>query len=121
MKKVFTCFLLSLFFISCGNSQEIKSITTSELKVLLAKEKIQLLDVRRAQETKKGVIETAIFANYYNANFYLKATKQLNKNKPVYIYCRSGSRSAKASKILQEQGYKTYNVIGGYDKWKKEN
>ncbi|MCI2228726.1 rhodanese-like domain-containing protein [Polaribacter sp. MSW13] len=121
MKKVITCFFLSLFFISCGNSQEIKSITTSELKDLLAKEKIQLIDVRTPKETKQGFIETALFANFYSDSFYTDATKQIDKNKVVYLYCRSGSRSLKASKMLQEKGYKIVNVLGGYNKWKQEN
>ena len=121
MKKIVSCFLLIFLFISCGNSQEINSITKSELKALMAKEKIQLLDVRTAAEIKKGFIETAIFADFYMDDFYEKATKQLDKNKPVYIYCRSGGRSAKASKILQEKGYEVYNVLGGYNKWKQEN
>ena len=113
--------LLSIFFISCGNSQEINTITTTELKVLLAKESIQLLDVRTSKEIEKGFIKTAIFADFYNDNFYADATKKLDKNKPVYLYCRTGNRSGKATKILQEKGYKVYNVLGGFTKWKQEN
>jgi rhodanese-related sulfurtransferase len=47
--------------------------------------------------------------------------KLLDKNKPVYLYCRGGGRSGKSAKILQEKGYTIYNVLGGYTKWKKEN
>lgn len=121
MKKVFTCLVLTLFFISCGNSQEIKSVTTAELKTILAKDKVQLLDVRTQNEVNDGFIETALFSDFFNDDFYTKATKQIDTNKPVYLYCRSGNRSLKASKVLQEKGYKVINVLGGYAQWKQEN
>lgn len=119
MKRVFTCFVLTLFFISCGNSQEIESITTAELKEVLSNDKIQLLDVRTAAEIKDGAIETAIFVDFYSDNFTSEVLAKLNKNKPVYIYCRSGNRSMKASILLQEKGYKVLNVSGGFAQWKK--
>lgn len=121
MKKGFTCLVVALFFISCGNSQEIKSITTEELKTILAKEKVQLLDVRTQVEINDGFIETAFFSDFYDDNFYENSIKQVDKNKPIYLYCRSGNRSLKASKVLQEKGYKVINVLGGYTQWKQEN
>ena len=121
MKKAITCLVLTFLFISCGNSQEIKSVTTAELKTILAKEKIQLLDVRTQNEVNDGFIKTAFFSDFFNDDFYSKATKQIDKNIPVYLYCRSGNRSLKASIILQEKGYKVINVLGGYAQWKQEN
>ena len=64
MKNIFCVLLASFFFINCGEKQEAKTITTIELKVLLTKEKIQLMDVRSPKEIEKGYIKTAIFANY---------------------------------------------------------
>lgn len=82
-------------------------------------ENIQLLDVRTPEEINNGFIETAIIADFYKDDFYENAIKKLDKSKPVYIYCRSGNRSEKASKILQEKGYEVYNVLGGFNKWKQ--
>ncbi|MEE9406650.1 MAG: rhodanese-like domain-containing protein [Polaribacter sp.] len=121
MKKITYIFVLSFFFINCDKKQEVNTITTSELKVLLSKEKVQLLDVRTQKEIKEGFIETAFFANFYDENFYTQATVKLDKTKPVYLYCRSGNRSGKAGVILQEKGYKVVNVLGGYNQWKQEN
>jgi rhodanese-related sulfurtransferase len=112
---------MSFFFINCSSQKEIKSISTRELKVLLAKEKVQLMDVRSPKEIKNGVIKTALFVNYFDAGFYEKAAQQLDKNKPVYLYCRSGNRSRKASKILEAKGFTVVNILGGYMKWKEEN
>ena len=121
MKYFFHLLLINIFFINCDKQEEVYTINTTELKILLNKEKVQLLDVRTPEEIKNGAIETAIFIDYYTADFYTKAIQQLDKNMPVYLYCRSGGRSGKASKILQEKGYKAYNVLGGYAKWKTEN
>ena len=112
---------MSFFFISCSSQEEIKSISTKELKVLLAKQKIQLIDVRSPEEIKEGAIKTALFANYYEVDFYEKASQQLDKNKPVYLYCRSGNRSKKAATVLDAKGFKVVNVLGGYMQWEKEN
>jgi len=108
-------------FINCAKKQEINSITTQELKELLSKEKVQLLDVRTPIEIEQGSINSAIFVNYFDANFATKASKKLDKTKPVYVFCRSGNRSGKAAVILKENGFKVYNVLGGYTKWKTEN
>jgi rhodanese-related sulfurtransferase len=105
---------------NCNAQENEKAITTKELKTLLSKEKIQLVDVRTPKETKQGAIEKAIFVNYFDDDFTEKIIKKLDKEKPVYLYCRSGNRSGKACKILQEKGFEVYNVLGGFNQWKKE-
>ena len=121
MKKVLCLIIISFLFINCDEAQEIKTITTLELKALLEKDKIQLLDVRSPEEIKEGFIPTAKFVNYFDADFAEKAISKLGKNRPVYLYCRSGSRSGKSAKILQEKGFEVYNVLGGFNQWKQEN
>lgn len=121
MKHLITLVLLSILFIHCKTEQQINTITTQQLKELLSSHKIQLLDVRTAEEQKNGVIKNAIFADYLGEGFYQKASAQLNTNEPVYVYCRTGNRSGKASELLKEKGFEVFNVLGGYTKWKKEN
>ncbi|MEO9571125.1 MAG: rhodanese-like domain-containing protein [Polaribacter sp.] len=121
MKHLVFIFFTSLLFTNCVNAQEIKTISTLEVKELLSKDKIQLVDVRTPVELRFGYIESAVFINYFDNNFTEKSVSKLDKNKPVYLYCRTGNRSEKASKILQEKGFKVYNILGGYNQWKKEN
>ena len=106
---------------NCNGQEKIKTISTIELKALLAKESIQLLDVRSPEEIAAGVIKTSIFANYFERDFTEKALKQLDNTKPVYLVCRSGNRSGKSAIILKEKGFDVYNVVGGYLQWVKEN
>ncbi|WP_397444470.1 rhodanese-like domain-containing protein [Polaribacter sp. R77954] len=121
MRSIFCILLMFLGFTSCSSQNNVKSITTVELKALLKNEQIQLLDVRSPKEIEQGFIKTAKFANYFDHDFFKQASKQLDKNKAVYLYCRSGRRSSSSAKILQEKGYNVYNVLGGYNQWKKEN
>ena len=113
--------ILSIFFASCLKSQDVKSISTSELKQLLSKEKIQLIDVRTPDEISQGFIKSAKFANFFDTDFYQNASAQLDKSKPVYLYCRSSNRSSKAAAILKEKGFKVYFLEGGYTQWKFNN
>ena len=121
MKQLIFILFTSFLFINCGEVQEENAITTLELKELLSKEKIQLIDVRTQREVKYGFIETAMFVNFFDTDFTIKAIEKLDKNKPVYLYCRSGNRSGKATKVLKDKGFEVYNVLGGYNKWKQEN
>ncbi len=116
----FILVLLSVFFVSCQqNVKGVTNITAADLQTEIAKNKeIQLLDVRTPKEWEQGVIKGAIKVNVLDVNFSADAGKVLSKEKPVYVYCRSGRRSMKASKILVEKGYQVYNIIGGYKAWK---
>ena len=121
MKKLLSIFLLSFFFTNGSAQEEIKSISTIKLKLLLAKGNVQLIDVRTPKEVKEGFIRTALFINYFEKDFTNKVIEKLDKNKPVYVYCRSGNRSGKSAKQLHEKGFDVYNVLGGYQQWRTEN
>ena len=42
------------------------------------------------------------------------------KNKKIIVYCRSGNRSGIATKILNQNGFDAYNMLGGMNGWKGE-
>ncbi len=121
MNKIICLLGVFFLFVNCKAQQEEQTISTVELRKLLASENIQLLDVRTPEEIKQGSIASAIFINYFDTNFQKIAQKKLDTKKPVYLYCRSGNRSSKAAKLLKEKGFTVYNVLGGYNQWKKEN
>jgi rhodanese-related sulfurtransferase len=41
----------------------------------------------------------------------------LDRNRPVVVYCRSGSRSEVAADALQASGYDAYSLEGGFVAW----
>ncbi len=77
----------------------------------------QLLDVRTPGEWNEGIIEGAIMANFYEADFE-KALQKLDKDKPVAVYCKSGGRSGQAMEQMNKLGFKeVYNLKGGIGAW----
>ena len=79
MKHWICLFFSTILFFGCSKKDEVKTISTTELKELLGKEKIQLLDVRTPKETSQGSIQSAIFVNYFDTDFASKAIQKLDK------------------------------------------
>jgi rhodanese-related sulfurtransferase len=78
-----------------------------------------ILDVRTPGEVSAGVIPGAIVLNIAEQQAFMEGISKLDKNKAVVAYCKVGGRSAKASKILVQQGFTDVsNLLGGFDKWK---
>lgn len=111
-------FFASLFSATAQQTEVITILEKEAFKAAIAGDSIQLVDVRTPQEYKAGYIQNAINIDYFDAlNFSLKFEK-LNKDKPIYLYCRSGSRSQKAANKLVEMGFKEiYDLKGGYMNW----
>ncbi|MCB4742768.1 MAG: rhodanese-like domain-containing protein [Sulfurovum sp.] len=90
-----------------------ESITPKQAITLLEKDNnIMLLDVRTIQEYKGGHLHNAILIPLS------KLEKNLNKlvlykNKKILVYCRSGSRSITASRILEKHGFIPINIKEG--------
>jgi phage shock protein E len=67
---------------------------------------ISVIDVRTLEEWNNGHLKNAIHKEWQNI---LDITDTISKDETIYLYCRSGNRSGKATKILTENGY--LNVI----------
>lgn len=99
-------------------NDNIKVLTSEEFKIQITNKKVQLIDVRTPREFKISHIKSAKNIDFYSGQFATEFNK-LNKNKPVYVYCRSGSRSRHASNKLAEMGFtEIYDLKGGIVRWK---
>lgn len=81
-----------------------------------------ILDVRTEREYKS---ETG-----YLANAILIPVQELEKridelglfkDRTIIVYCRTGVRSAKAAKLLNDHGFKAFTMEGGIVKWNELN
>ncbi|MPB17070.1 rhodanese-like domain-containing protein [Campylobacter lari] len=111
MKKVFLSLVLCASFVLA----EVKNIDINA-EIL---ENYQVIDVRKPSEwAQTGTIKNAIKISFYkedgsvNKNF-IEEIKKISSNKPIAIVCRSGSRSAKASALLDQNGIEVTNLKGG--------
>lgn len=133
MNKIFFIFTLAamLGISSCGNAQNNetgteqsdqlinKDIDVAEFDKLMSAGNGLLLDVRTNGEFASGHLKGAAQIDYNNPNFK-NDIAELDKNKPVYVYCRSGARSGRAAKIMKGMGFKeVYNLEGGILAWQR--
>ena len=122
MKNALILLFLITSLVACKSqtTQVVKVVDVTTFKKGIAKKDIQLIDVRTPAEFKEGYIEKAILIDFKAENFKTKV-QELDKNKPVYLYCRSGKRSAFASTILKDLGFnEIVDLEGGYLAWSKK-
>ena len=80
---------------------------------------VVLLDVRTVEEFAEGHIEGAQQYDYYETDSFKSMLAGLDKTKTYLIYCRSGSRSGNAMRMMKEMGFsQVYNLDGGILAWR---
>ena len=89
--------------------------------VRLMDEDTVVLDVREAQEYSSGHIKKSV---HIPMSALKKRITELDKykNRKILAYCRSGSRSNYACKLLKKSGFENvYNLSGGVMGWSSAN
>lgn len=103
------------------NMNSIEVITAEEAKLLMDKKTdYTLLDVRTKEEYDQGHINGSILISYDQINIDSISNIVPNKDSLILVYCRSGNRSGKAAKILEQLGYTNIKDFGGIIDWKYE-
>jgi thioredoxin len=140
MKQLSLIIISAVLFSSCGNSQTdttkqeapieqttpqaekfIKNVDAATFKELIEKEDGIVLDVRTPEEVANGHIPNASTINIYDEDFEAKIN-MMQKDKTIYVYCKSGGRSSQAAQLLQKNGFdKVYNLDGGTMAWENNN
>lgn len=116
--QVFVIFATSLAACSNQQSDSVKLVAADFNEKFKNTASATMLDVRRPDEFSKGHIEQAKNMDWNNADFKMQA-EQLDKTKPVFVYCLSGGRSSSAIEFLQTNGFKeVYELDGGILQWK---
>jgi len=131
MLKILSLFVLLLGYTSPVTAQFVKDVPKVQNTLKNERAKIfyqiisrvkdpQIIDIRTPQEYAQGHIKGAVLINYYDRNFAQNIEKAgLDKLKPVFIYCRSGHRSANAIEIFKKLGFKhIVNLVYGLNEWK---
>ncbi|MCD6064549.1 MAG: Thioredoxin protein [Flavipsychrobacter sp.] len=112
--------LLLLVLCSCSFAQNNNQLSPKEFSKVIASDGVQLIDVRTPDEYEQEHLESAINSDW-NGDVFDEETSVLDKNKPVYVYCQSGNRSAKAAAHLRKAGFKeVYELKGGMKAWQLE-
>jgi rhodanese-related sulfurtransferase len=84
---------------------------------LEAGEDLQIVDVREPWEHAQGVIEGAILMPLGQVR---ARWRELDAERPVYVVCHLGGRSARAAAFLAQQGVRASNIDDGMDGWERQ-
>jgi rhodanese-related sulfurtransferase len=95
-----------------------RNLTATEVKTLLDRGRIQLLDVRQPEELQLARLpgETHIPLAELPGRL-----PELNPQMPIVVLCHHGVRSEMAGRVLERNGFADVShLIGGIDAWSQE-
>ena len=126
--KIKTCLIpvLSLIVMmnaACTNAQsgDNKLSATAFAEKIFRTPAAPVIDVRTPEEFAKGHLVKAKNIDWNGTDFDIQVT-QLDKSKPVFVYCLSGGRSSAAAIKMRNDGFtKVYELNGGIMKWRAAN
>jgi rhodanese-related sulfurtransferase len=84
------------------------------LAEMLEAGEVELIDVRRPHEWEAGRIPGA---RRVEVNDLPALADELDRERPVVFYCRSGSRSELAGDALRAGGFDAHALAGGISAW----
>jgi rhodanese-related sulfurtransferase len=112
--------LIAAFFVFTkpASSPEVNKQPAARLSFSLVTKEVKggsatLLDVRTPEEYAAGHFENAV--NLSLQDIEAGKLPDSAKTQPLYVYCRSGNRSAQATTLLMNAGYTVVTDLGGLD------
>jgi thioredoxin len=119
LRKLLYISSFSLALFSC-TAQTGTSLSAEEFdKAINGKDPVQVLDVRTPGEYAGGHIKNTLWANWNERQEFERRISFIDKQKPVYVYCLAGGRSAAAAAAMRSMGFeKVYELQGGINAWK---
>ncbi|UFU01186.1 rhodanese-like domain-containing protein [Radiobacillus kanasensis] len=94
-----------------------KELSPEQVEALLENDQYEIIDVREDEEVAQGMIPGA---KHIVLGSLENRMDELDKSKEQILICRSGRRSEMAAMLLEEQGFKTTNMVGGMLEWTGE-
>ena len=104
-------------------ASSVRSISVKELSALLNDGgELVLIDVRNPSEADVAVMprsQLIPLAQIENGEG-IDEIRRLAGQRPIYVHCKLGGRSARAVELLSQQGLDATNVAGGIDAWSQQ-
>lgn len=90
-------------------------ISVLEAKDIINEHQPSIVDVRNAADYESGHIDGAIHLD--NSTLFDRLN-QLDRSKPLIIYCYHGNSSKEAADLFSQYGFTdVYSMNGGYHAW----
>ena len=121
MRKMLYVLFAATILVSCGTNSNkgYNSVDADSFAKFIANEQVQLIDSRTPEEFNSGHIPGAVNINIDDENFRAKVN-ELDKSRPIAVYCRGGRRSKEAADIMAGCGYDVTELSEGIISWKGE-
>lgn len=122
MKTILYSLFAAAVMVGCNNSKatkEFDSVDATRFAEVIEDEQVQIIDVRTPTEFSEGHIPGAANIDIDGEEFEAKVA-QLDKSRPVAVYCRGGRRSKEAAKHMVECGLEVTELTDGILSWQGE-
>jgi rhodanese-related sulfurtransferase len=110
---------IGLFILLQERNSGVKSITVDEAGQLMNRDTaVVLLDVRTNDEwnSPTGHLKNAILIPLQDLRDKINILDSF-RSRQIIVYCRSGNRSGRATRILADSGFNAVNLAGGIRAW----
>ena len=114
MKKLIFVFFSLLVLGGCSEDSY-QTISSEKALEMMEDNQVKVIDVRTPEKFAAGHIPNATLIPLDQLE---EMQSELEKSNKYILVCRSGNRSATASTLLKEKGFKEiYNLSGGMNGW----
>ena len=122
MKNLFFSLMAALGLCSgCTAQDGVEVLTPQEfIAAAEADSAAVILDVRQPDEFAAGHLAKAVNLDWLNPSAFSEGMTKLDKDHTYYIYCRSGRRSNAAASKMKREGFRVFDMKGGYLQWTSE-
>ena len=122
MKNLFFSILATLGLCSgCTAQSDVEVLSPGDfIAAAKADSAAVILDVRQPDEFAAGHLADAVNLDWLNPSEFSEGMALLDKNRTYYIYCRSGRRSNAAASKMKREGFRVFDMKGGYLQWTGE-
>lgn len=104
---------VALFYLNKFRNSK-NMIPPQKFKELLQEEPAVVIDVRTKSEYKSGHLKKTDFNFDVSASNFEEEIEKLDKDKNYFLYCRTGARSGRATKIMKRNDFENVYNIGGF-------
>ena len=91
-----------------------QSVAPERVAELMAAGELQLVDVRTAAEYEAGHVAGARHVPFEELT---ARSEELDRSRPLVLYCRSGARSGAATQAFSASGWEAQSMTGGLVEW----
>ena len=122
MKAILYILFMATMMVGCNNSEATKgfnSVDASRFAEVIENEQVQIIDTRTPEEFNEGHIPGAVNIDINSEEFEARVA-ELDKSRPVAVYCRGGRRSKEAAKHMVSCGLEVTELSDGILSWRGE-